>query len=147
MPQPEPSASEVANRALLRLTAALGAPYGRDEPLMRQMAVEWTEALAGFSPTRVEQAVSEWIRSQSKWPTPAGLRQLCLDHAASDTRRQYQAERPLRKDEASLAGVAEISRIRKKHADSDTPYTDTLNDPEYQAYLRNYTARTGRQPA
>jgi hypothetical protein len=139
--------SEAVNRALMRLASNIGAPYGRDEFQMKQMADDWIGVLSGFGPTRIEQAVSEWLRSQTKWPAPAAIRQLCLDHTTTDTRRQYQAEKPLRKDEGSLAGVAEISRIRKKHAGSDTPYTDTLNDPEYQAYLADYTRRTGRQPA
>lgn len=64
-------------RTLVRLTAAIGEPYGRtSEALKNEMAREWAEALADI-PARVLDAVtSDWIKSSDRWPKPANLRTL-----------------------------------------------------------------------
>lgn len=145
-PNAKQVADEAVGRALFRLSSEYGAPYGADQTLLQQKAHEWSEALIGLSPTRIEAAVSEWILSQDKWPRVANIRQMVLDatpKVGGDHRRHRADNEP--KDQATLDRATELTRIRKKHELSETPFADTLADPEYQALLADFTRRTGRR--
>lgn len=67
---------ETVGRALLRLTAALGEPFGRDEIMMRQMAAEWQSALSDMPAVTINNAVSQWLKRENKWPKPADIRKI-----------------------------------------------------------------------
>lgn len=139
-------ANEIVGKILLRLTAALGEPFGRDKAMMAQMAIEWTDVLFGLKPELIGEAVSEWLRKQSKWPRPADIRNLCLEHVRPLEQGRHRGDMPKRKSDAERAGMARIQEIRKRYEHSATPFSDTFNDPDYQQYLADYTARTGLAP-
>lgn len=113
---------------------------------MQLKAIEWLGVLSDLRADAVDAAVSEWVRTESKWPKPADIRRKVLD-AIPSSRPSYQAEPFKKRDPGADARMARMIEIRDKHKHSETPMSDTFNDPAYQDVLRDYTCATGRQPA
>lgn len=128
----------------MRLSSVLGEPFGRDKIMMTQMAIEWADVLFGLRPEWIDAAVTDWIRTESRWPRPAELRTMAFEHAPREKPKPREPHQ--RKDPAAVAGMKRIEEIRKRHEHSETPFSDTFNDPDYQQYLKDYTARTGLAP-
>lgn len=147
MHKPGPSVREAVNRALLRLASNIGAPWGRDDFQMSQMADDWVLVLDGFSYHRIESAVSEWLLNSGKWPAPSDIRRLCLDQPAkTKPETSYRAEKTY-KSPASLERAARIKAIQERHTVSvkdGVNWGAVLADPEYQQIYAEYLADGGR---
>lgn len=52
------------------------------EAEMRAVASDWLDALAEFPEWAIGEACSEWLRTQDRKPTIAGIRKLCAQHFA-----------------------------------------------------------------
>lgn len=144
----QPRLSEhLAGKLLDRLAANFGEPWGRDEGALRQMRRDWAVVLEGFTEAELEGARLAWMKTKDTWPKPANIRQLAADARPRAERQAWKAEPFKQRDPGADARMARMIEIRDKHKHSATPLTDTVNDPEYQAVLRDYTRATGRQPA
>lgn len=69
------------------------------------------------------------------WVVPTGITQVILPEVRSKVDR-----------EADLAGYAKLRRIIDRHGDGIRAFAAVFHDPDYQQYLLDYQARTGRQP-
>lgn len=67
---------EIVNRALVRLVAVYGDPWGRDRSTAKVMQQEWEQALSDLPAIVVDDAVSEWVRAGNKWPRPSDIRSI-----------------------------------------------------------------------
>lgn len=67
---------EIVARIILRLAAVFGDPWGRDERSAKVMRGEWEIALADLPAVVIDTAVTEWTRTQTKWPRPADIRSI-----------------------------------------------------------------------
>lgn len=65
--------NEGVNRAMIRLVANFGEPWGRDKAMGEIMATEWERALAHLPAVVLDAAVSEWVDKNTQWPKPAHL--------------------------------------------------------------------------
>ena len=135
-----------------RLDVIFGTPKGRTPDMVDIMAREWLESLKHFPRWALTMAVGQAINTCKFWPVPAEIRELCLAALREDRelREANQARlppsRPVSKSPEERSRADEIFRIRAKHKDSATPFSDTINDPEYQALLGDFQRRTGWQP-
>jgi hypothetical protein len=72
--------AEVVNRALMRLVAVFGNPWGADDKFAKVMRGEWQDALADMPAVTIDRAVSDWVRGNTKWPRPFDIRELADAH-------------------------------------------------------------------
>lgn len=66
----------VIGRILTRLVAGIGEPFGDSPEVMQLKAIEWFNALNDLPAKTVDDAVSEWIKTGTKWPKPAEIRKI-----------------------------------------------------------------------
>lgn len=69
------------------------------------------------------------------WSVPTGITQVILPEAKPKVDR-----------EADLAGYAQLRRIIDRYGEGVRAFAAVYRDPEYQTYLSDYQARTGRTP-
>lgn len=72
--------AEVINRALMRLVAVFGNPWGADDKFAKVMRSEWGAALADMPAVTIDRAVSDWVKANTKWPRPFDIRELADAH-------------------------------------------------------------------
>lgn len=77
---------------IARLLLHYYSPGDLSEAARKAMAQDWVEDLVEFGPTAVSQGCREWRQTQSKRPTPADIRRLCIE---SQNRRRENAVRSL----------------------------------------------------
>jgi hypothetical protein len=75
-----------------RLLLHYYSPGDLSEAARKAMAQDWVEDLVEFGPTAVAHGCREWRQTQSKRPTPADIRRLCIE---SQNRRRENAVRSL----------------------------------------------------
>jgi hypothetical protein len=59
----------------------------------RAVAQDWADALLEFPQWAVDEACREWLRTQERKPTIAGIRKLCQQHFAIVECTRYKAMR------------------------------------------------------
>lgn len=69
------------------------------------------------------------------WTVPTGITRVILPELRSKIDR-----------EADLAGYAQLRRIIDRYGDGIRAFAAVYRDPDYQQYLADYQARTGRTP-
>lgn len=145
--KPPPNESAVG-RLLDRLSANLGAPFGRDESGLRQMRRDWAAVLDGCTEIELDAAVLYWLKTHDTWPKPANIRQTVIDARPRQSLKAWKDEF-LSRDPDAQVRTERMLEIMRRHtkAKSKTPFTDTINDPAYQAVLADYKRATGRDPA
>ena len=72
----QPCDAATVGRILTRLVAGIGEPYGDSPDVMQLKAIEWHTALQDLPAQTVDDAVSDWIRTGTKWPKPSEIRKL-----------------------------------------------------------------------
>ena len=116
---------EIVNRALIRLIAVYGDPWGRDRSTAKVMQQEWEAALSDLPAIVVDEAVTEWVRSGTKWPRPADIRSLAdrLLRAPIEAAAKRHGLHPQR---------IEPAEAMKGFLFSESPLRD---DPRWRAWL------------
>lgn len=72
---------------------------------MRAVAQDWVDALAEYPAWAIGEAASEWLRTQEKKPTIAGIRKLAQQHFAIVDWTRFKAMRgPKRETELVREG-------------------------------------------
>lgn len=83
------------------------------------MAEDWVTDLAAFSPDVVSKACGEWRKTQTKRPTIADIRRLCIEEQASSRAHYAVADAradPLAAEEAYARSVGFASALARRDA-------------------------------
>ncbi len=89
-----------------------------DDPIeaRREQVRDWIEDLVEYGPAIVAEACGEWRRAQTRRPTPADIRRLCIE--AEQLQRDRRALRALPSpDDPQLADAREEDRRQRRARD------------------------------
>ena len=113
-----PADREIIGRAIMRLSAVFGNPWGTDDRSAKVMRSEWETALADMPAVVIDQAVTEWTRLHTKWPRPADIRSVAdrLLRAPIEAAAQRHGLHPKRiEPDESMKGFAYSDSPLRRH--------------------------------